>query len=179
MVRHITWRCCISFYSYIKPQLLMAICAKAMSCISFYSYIKPQLISQASYQGCCCISFYSYIKPQLILSPSEGKPVVYRSIPTSNRNCLSTLENQLVLYIVLFLHQTATKGSNGLGVGPLYIVLFLHQTATVMKEEIKGVCCISFYSYIKPQLLCCRLASDFVVYRSIPTSNRNQALWLF
>ena len=33
-----------------------------------------------------CISFYSYIKPQRLSSFTASRSVVYRSIPTSNRN---------------------------------------------------------------------------------------------
>ena len=35
--------CCISFDSYIKPQLTAKDYLTALSCISFDSYIKPQL----------------------------------------------------------------------------------------------------------------------------------------
>ena len=37
-----------------------------------------------------------------------NREVVYRSIPTSNRNLLVSLILLVMLYIVLFLHQTAT-----------------------------------------------------------------------
>ena len=55
-----------------------------------------------------CISIYSYIKPQL--SPTGEPPLdaVYLSIPTSNHNLTSTLNNIQSLYIYLFLHQTTT-----------------------------------------------------------------------
>ena len=55
----------------------------------------------------------------------------------------------------------------------LYIVLFLHQTTTIsqMVQNIKG--CISYYSYIKPQLLGWFPRYVEVVYRTIPTSNHN------
>ena len=55
-----------------------------------------------------CISFYSYIKPQLSDVIIVVDAVVYRSIPTSNRNCDVLWITIVVLYIVLFLHQTAT-----------------------------------------------------------------------
>ena len=78
--------------------------------------------------------------------------VVYRSIPTSNRNQCRLYQFYTELYIVLFLHQTATNTLGMLEVPQLYIVLFLHQTATFSLRAISIVSCISFYSYIKPQL---------------------------
>ena len=60
-----TWMlCCISLYSYIKPQLYFLILLQSNSCISLYSYIKPQLVSHICSCACGCISLYSYIKPQ-------------------------------------------------------------------------------------------------------------------
>ena len=56
------------------------------SCISFDSYIKPQLLDIEPTQEYSCISFDSYIKPQpngVTLDPST---VVYLLIPTSNHN---------------------------------------------------------------------------------------------
>ena len=102
-----------------------------------------------------------------------------------------------LLYIVLFLHQTATKFDEIIQTSgcisfysyikpqrhfwlyaslQLYIVLFLHQTATTFILHMIQLSCISFYSYIKPQQLLFLLATLFVVYRSIPTSNRNYPL---
>ena len=145
-------------------------------CISFYSYIKPQLLvtKDTVYQG--CISFYSYIKPQHFYIPDVVFLVVYRSIPTSNRNRNAGQVTALELYIVLFLHQTATSERVIKDCLMLYIVLFLHQTATgAMKRKIYFGC-ISFYSYIKPQLHARLPAHAGVVYRSIPTSNRNHII---
>ena len=82
--------------------------------------------------------------------------VVYRSIPTSNRNKES-------IYSVL---------------DALYIVLFLHQTATSCQYLLLLAGCISFYSYIKPQHANRVFTVFQVVYRSIPTSNRNIILRL-
>ena len=120
-----------------------------------------------------CISFYSYIKPQLVHHVVIVGIVVYRSIPTSNRNVSVVTICVFPLYIVLFLHQTATPAAVLYGIPRLYIVLFLHQTATTPKCDISCSCCISFYSYIKPQLVGASFHASNVVYRSIPTSNRN------
>ena len=57
--------------------------------------------------------------------------VVYRSIPTSNRNRTLPMHFPVQLYIVLFLHQTATNDKLYIPPISLYIVLFLHQTATM------------------------------------------------
>ena len=143
--------------------------------------------------------------------------VVYRTIPTSNHNFLLADSLIILLYIVLFLHQTTTQLSIIRIYRRLYIVLFLHQTTTVAMLVIincslyivlflhqtttylsgRGslLCCISYYSYIKPQLVlllsitlirCISYYSyikpqrlsllpffRYVVYRTIPTSNHN------
>ena len=100
--------------------------------------------------------------------------VVYRTIPTSNHNLMSANNICLALYIVLFLHQTTTLVPNSLlncqlyivlflhqtttqmATLPrrslLYIVLFLHQTTTLVSWNSSTSSCISYYSYIKPQL---------------------------
>ena len=77
---------CISFDSYIKPQLAVQFIMRYHSCISFDSYIKPQLTPTAYFRKYCCISFDSYIKPQLQRWWSASLPVVYLLIPTSNHN---------------------------------------------------------------------------------------------
>ena len=56
------------------------------SCISYYSYIKPQLINLVIMQKISCISYYSYIKPQLLSLSGSLVLVVYRTIPTSNHD---------------------------------------------------------------------------------------------
>ena len=124
--------CCISYYSYIKPQLRSVDGESVPSCISYYSYIKPQPDTTSNDGSGGCISYYSYIKPQLCLPFFCSSSVVYRTIPTSNHNKKKREEIQKMLYIVLFLHQTTTrrKGENPSHL--LYIVLFLHQTTTAI-----------------------------------------------
>ena len=85
------------------------------------------------------------------MSFDNNTTVVYRTIPTSNHNSNSLYRIFMMLYIVLFLHQTTTL-----------------QLATCLL-----VGCISYYSYIKPQLLEAHLDNLKVVYRTIPTSNHN------
>ena len=186
-------------------------------CISFYSYIKPQLLNSVGQPNVGCISFYSYIKPQQGKYLQRPRCVVYRSIPTSNRNQLPVLVIVSRLYIVLFLHQTATCQSclhrfpscisfysyikpqhnpqTGLRDSScISFYSYIKPQPFSVKRVIKIRCisfysyikpqhisgfiqnvlrCISFYSYIKPQLSRQSQSYELVVYRSIPTSNRN------
>ena len=64
--------CCISFVSYIKPQLYCELTQYQNSCISFVSYIKPQHFSCQGFQSWGCISFVSYIKPQPLTRHSHS-----------------------------------------------------------------------------------------------------------
>ena len=121
---------CISFDSYIKPQRCTSIATTALCCISFDSYIKPQR-SRNVYLSCLsCISFDSYIKPQLVCPSFARLSVVYLLIPTSNHNYTSIIVKNFLLYIFWFLHQTTT---------------YCQSVQTFRR-------CISFDSYIKPQL---------------------------
>ena len=121
---------CISFDSYIKPQLVYLRITVRLSCISFDSYIKPQHNSITPFNFMRCISFDSYIKPQLLWSTWRCHEVVYLLIPTSNHNFPQPSLTPLALYIFWF----------------------LHQTTTFSWECFNSECCISFDSYIKPQL---------------------------
>ena len=146
---------CISFFSYIKPQHNRAYNVRICSCISFFSYIKPQLISYYYSIQLCCISFFSYIKPQHYISPQFYLRVVYHSFPTSNHNMIALRSS---IHPVVY-HSFPTSNHNlfwGLFICfVLYIILFLHQTTTLIPSIRRCSCCISFFSYIKPQLLLC------------------------
>ena len=120
-----------------------------------------------------CISYYSYIKPQLYCHSLLQLSVVYRTIPTSNHNLNAEEKKNLALYIVLFLHQTTTVVRVCWRLFGLYIVLFLHQTTTMLALSFFRFRCISYYSYIKPQLRKSTVIFIAVVYRTIPTSNHN------
>ena len=99
--------------------------------------------------------------------------VVYRTIPTSNHNHQATKDqNAYVVYrtIPTSNHNQVERHSQERG---LYIVLFLHQTTTEIMQYRPFLSCISYYSYIKPQLLKRNLLFLLVVYRTIPTSNHN------
>ena len=147
------WRvsCCISFDSYIKPQLPGKRVEQKGSCISFDSYIKPQLLLQSLLSRMGCISFDSYIKPQQCVLRGWCQLVVYLLIPTSNHNRLKRDKYFEPLYIFWFLHQTTT-----------------YKTISILFQG-----CISFDSYIKPQHLLVLSDAKVVVYLLIPTSNHN------
>ena len=125
--------------------------SRLSGCISFVSYIKPQLTVTKKEPSSSCISFVSYIKPQRRRIQQHHHWVVYLSFPTSNHNSS------------LF----------GLEDNKLYIFRFLHQTTTQQGGMKRSVCCISFVSYIKPQLYVCHVQTQKVVYLSFPTSNHN------
>ena len=121
--------------------------------------------------------------------------MLYHPIPTSNHNLVIGNSVYFLLYIILFLHQTTTAAADWWTAPELYIILFLHQTTTLdlifcqnyqlyiilflhqtttcLSYRSLGESCISFYSYIKPQLIIHTILSKPVVYHSIPTSNHN------
>ena len=142
---------CISFDSYIKPQLqpelmhnssvvylliptsnhnrvLASDCNYLLYIFWFLHQTTTCLVRNRLFR--CCISFDSYIKPQLQLVQLQVRRVVYLLIPTSNHNLLSDLNNYEVLYIFWFLHQTTTHILLALHDVSLYIFWFLHQTTT-------------------------------------------------
>ena len=122
-------------------------------CISFDSYIKPQLSLAMIFRPLRCISFDSYIKPQLLPKSVLRGIVVYLLIPTSNHNCTRARTSTSSLYIFWFLHQTTTVASSFQKGYLLYIFWFLHQTTTAWLKRFIKKGCISFDSYIKPQPL--------------------------
>ena len=190
--------CCISYYSYIKPQLQLS------------TYIYPQVVyrtiptSNHNFQPISLNGAKVVYRTIPTSNHNEfadlGKQptVVYRTIPTSNHNVSAYHQINVELYIVLFLHQTTTRSKYEACSIALYIVLFLHQTTTETQSHAFCECCISYYSYIKPQLLllcknikrCCISYYSYikpqrvhwlnlflsVVYRTIPTSNHNYCI---
>ena len=155
------------------------------------------LVSGLHFPG--CISFDSYIKPQLLVSKLHKIAVVYLLIPTSNHNITQTdmfwrsvvylliptsnhnfaLSRTLKGRVVYLLIPTSNHNQTEAGVRGqrLYIFWFLHQTTTI-----KTLCCIlesciSFDSYIKPQLVGYSNCPVGVVYLLIPTSNHNTSLF--
>ena len=123
-----------------------------------------------------CISFDSYIKPQLYKGLINLYLVVYLLIPTSNHNQSQKYHDSMMLYIFWFLHQTTTLMLHRIFSTELYIFWFLHQTTTYSLSATEQRRCISFDSYIKPQLNDEQGAEGEVVYLLIPTSNHNSCL---
>ena len=120
-------------------------------CISFDSYIKPQPVLDFAHIGIGCISFDSYIKPQLTWCFCQRSWVVYLLIPTSNHNTPSLLNFFSWLYIFWFLHQTTTAAPI---IGPVVCCIsfdsYIKPQLTQERQRLVA-CCISFDSYIKPQ----------------------------
>ena len=166
-------------------------------CISYYSYIKPQLqdkmltsqrvvyrtIPTSNHNSALSLLMYAAVVYRTIPTSNHNFggisfkecPVVYRTIPTSNHNSsLIHPKNSGVVYrtIPTSNHNCACAA---LRMSGLYIVLFLHQTTTVCYLLSLKTSCISYYSYIKPQLRAYEEVYRDVVYRTIPTSNHNAA----
>ena len=122
------------------------------SCISFDSYIKPQRILDS-----ICLTNVVYL---LIPTSNHNHAfavackvsVVYLLIPTSNHN----LDHDLLRLVAVVYLLIPTSNHNELdSIGmqqTLYIFWFLHQTTTFGYHLANLLCCISFDSYIKPQL---------------------------
>ena len=105
-----------------------------MTPLLYIFYVLHQTTTSAASESSAsgCISFMSYIKPQLAAFLMLNYKVVYLLCPTSNHNEPPALDGSAVLYIFYVLHQTTTRAC----------------AIMIM------VCCISFMSYIKPQLPC-------------------------
>ena len=149
----------------------------------------------------CCISFDSYIKPQLEIRPPGYGYVVYLLTPTSNHNCSS--RNFSFCSVVYLLTPTSNHNRKGIRANGyivvylltptsnhnvfsylcfwvmLYIFWLLHQTTTYLICTYTNVGCISFDSYIKPQLIGSSGGCTYVVYLLTPTSNHNAKRVLF
>ena len=91
--------CCISFDSYIKPQLYESIYLNILSCISFDSYIKPQRISFRLILSHVVYLLTPTSNHNLICGYQLNRLVVYLLTPTSNHNLSDRLESAKALYI--------------------------------------------------------------------------------
>ena len=115
--------CCISYYSYIKPQQPRHCVSWQDGCISYYSYIKPQLCSGIPNHSRSCISYYSYIKPQQFSPITCTSVVVYHTIPTSNHN--SVISSWMVSEVV---YHTIPTSNHNLSVSILACVAVVYHT---------------------------------------------------
>ena len=120
-------------------------------CISIYSYIKPQLMGALYIDGLVVYLYIPTSNHNLGMRMMPASSVVYLYIPTSNHNSLVFHCATPALYIFIFLHQTTTTTSRTKDDNKLYIFIFLHQTTTRRLLHSPVVRCISLYSYIKPQ----------------------------
>ena len=121
---------CISLFSYIKPQLTLSVLYSSRRCISLFSYIKPQQHCYLPEWQQGCISLFSYIKPQPLFTYIALGAVVYLCFPTSNRNKVLPI---YFISIVVYLCFPTSNRNNLLQRSLLlllYIFVFLHQTAT-------------------------------------------------
>ena len=99
--------------------------------------------------------------------------VVYLLIPTSNHNRKYD-ENKKENVVYLLIPTSNHNPTTNVGVRvSLYIFWFLHQTTTNFLGGLFAKSCISFDSYIKPQLGFLLIMFRSVVYLLIPTSNHN------
>ena len=121
---------CISSFSYIKPQLECFAGCWWLRCISSFSYIKPQQLFVNHFFGRVVYHPFptsnhnneeaSSLVVDVVYHPfptsnhnlgllRDGcEAVVYHPFPTSNHNTCVGLLVHLMLYIILFLHQTTT-----------------------------------------------------------------------
>ena len=104
---------------------------------------------------------------------NHSPSVVYLLIPTSNHNNLPVINSSASLYIFWFLHQTTTPASDSCQItGCISFDSYIKpQLFVVRHSDILG--CISFDSYIKPQREGVQVYRPLVVYLLIPTSNHN------
>ena len=93
---------------------------------------------------------------------------LHQTTTNTKRNALGE-----VLFLILFLHQTTTVSYWRFIRVMLFLILFLHQTTTRLYRSELYLCCSLFYFYIKPQLNFRRHAHIRVVPYSISTSNHN------
>ena len=144
---------CISYYSYIKPQQI--------SENANYFKVVYRTIPTANHNPEHDGARYEWVVYRTIPTSNHNLFstigvavfVVYRTIPTSNHNAPLQRESQpLVVYRTIPTSNHNCRPSRPLCL-LLYIVLFLHQTTTLVLVDDSPDGCISYYSYIKPQHL--------------------------
>ena len=122
--------CCISYYSYIKPQPCKVEKQK--------HYVVYRTIPTSNHNFLLQLSILRRLYIVLFLHQTTTSDPLFRNEfqlyivlflhqTTTMQMCVNMCRE---LYIVLFLHQTTTDEVHGQLNGWLYIVLFLHQTTT-------------------------------------------------
>ena len=147
----------------------------SLRCISFDSYIKPQLKTGKSKVGGVVYLLIPTSNHNCRWGQELDGWVVYLLIPTSNHNTGYVANWFAVLYIFWFLHQTTTSPQIGrCSLGCISFDSYIKPQRR-HNRNLLGICCISFDSYIKPQHWVCSQLVCCVVYLLIPTSNHNQS----
>ena len=122
-----------------------------MRCISFDSYIKPQLGHEVQYNRIVVYLLIPTSNHNCRILRHLQEVVVYLLIPTSNHNSLMLAKYVWVLYIFWFLHQTTTPPC--LALSSWCCISF--DSYIKPQQGLAVHCfhhsCISFDSYIKPQ----------------------------
>ena len=153
---------------------------KVLSCFSwlyiFWFLHQTTTLSISFCFSLGCISFDSYIKPQLLCNNMILQYVVYLLIPTSNHNPMSYVRAPGSVVYLLIPTSNHNMQIDNIRILMLYIFWFLHQTTTHVRFRPSPARCISFDSYIKPQLSALPTVWAQVVYLLIPTSNHNSTL---
>ena len=158
MIRIINQVCCISFDSYIKPQLVIGV-RIAESVV--YLLIPTSNHNMKTFHFCYTVLYIFWFLHQT----------------TTER---WTDASNIELYIFWFLHQTTTLWLRGDGAERCISFDSYIKPQRWGCESWTDACCISFDSYIKPQLASCSAFIIRVVYLLIPTSNHNySALWKY
>ena len=167
--------CCISLYSYIKPQpggwwyILASVVYLYIPTSNHNAIHELPLAIRVVYLYIPTSNHNTRIRVRLWIC------VVYLYIPTSNHNCKHVPFRFTWLYIFIFLHQTTTI-SIFLKSPSRCISLYSYikpQPPSTYTHPRRS--CISLYSYIKPQRWPSPFQSSTVVYLYIPTSNHNKA----
>ena len=169
----IVLQCCLSSCSYIKPQR----CPGKPASEAVVYHLVPTSNHNQLFRPFAKASVVYHLVPTSNHNSGENPTaitdVVYHLVPTSNHNLDANLFLHLMLFIILFLHQTTTMGfrrrqvsalfiilflhqtTTLVGVGRrvalLFIILFLHQTTTHLLVALPNSRCLSSCSYIKPQ----------------------------
>ena len=105
---HLAWKCCISLYSYIKPQPWH----KDIN----YTLVVYLYIPTSNHNFQCLWRYFEQL-------------YIFIFLHQTTTNSMS-MSSQVELYIFIFLHQTTTAGLNSYLGDVLYIFIFLHQTTT-------------------------------------------------
>ena len=101
---------------------------RKLYCILFLHQTTTTMPAKNMNHGCIASSFY--IKPQPYMGSYIEAYVVLHPLSTSNHNDAPLLILQMLLYCILFLHQTTTPSKAARRHLLLYCILFLHQTTT-------------------------------------------------